>query len=296
MAEIRGDATIALQDHVLVETEVGGHSVGFRAVVVRINPDELWLGLTTPDRRLERVEPGGDVRLTAGRASGALLARSSFIRHLGESRCRIFAIAPAQAAELVQRRSQARVDVDLGLHLRRFDLATGELRGKGAAGATLNAGPGGLLLQTDMALAVGDDLDVSVSISAGDRISAGARVTRVGEQPGSVEGEPCPTRAAVKFTRITAVDQQRILRLCMLVEHRRQVAASQGTDQAADPGADRVETPGATGAMAAGLDSPVVAAAFARALAARAARSAGRATEAGPFDPELSGRPPTPSR
>ena len=39
MAEIRGDATIALQDHVLVETEVGGHSVGFRAVVVRINPD-----------------------------------------------------------------------------------------------------------------------------------------------------------------------------------------------------------------------------------------------------------------
>ena len=52
------------------------------------------------------------------------------------------------------------------------------------------------------------------------------RLGRVAEsgQSGS-NGEPDPTEVAVMFTRITSLDQDRIVRILLLAEHRRREAA-----------------------------------------------------------------------
>ena len=293
MTDLDGDTNLVLQDHILVETEWGGRSVSFRAVVVKTSPDEIWLGLTTPDHRLGTLDPGQNVRLTVARPGYALLGQSAFIRHLGESRSRIFAVVQTPRLERAQRRAHARIDVELNLRLRRLDPVTGEQRGKGASGVTLNASPGGLLFETDMEVTIGDDLDVTISLSGDDRISAAARVIRSRGREDRGPVTPGLSLVAVKFTRITAVDQQRIVRHCLMIEHRRQLAAQQASAvvqadsrTAADGPAAMV---GAATIASLAPDPAAVAAAVAKALSARAAKAAAQAATASgsPAKPDL---------
>ena len=228
MTDVEVGADLALQDHVLVETEIGGRTVGFRVVVVKVSPTELWLGLATPDHRLLSLDPGQKVRLTVGRPGYALIGESEFVRHLGESHSRVFAVVQSPRLERTQRRSQARIDVQMEVRLRRIDPATGEARGKGASGMTVNASPGGLLLETDMDVAVGDDLEITIRLSGDDRISASGRVTRLRELGDPAQDGRPMLSVAVKFTRMTAVDQRSIMRHCFLLEHRRQIAGNPG--------------------------------------------------------------------
>ena len=44
-----------VHDQVLVEAEVDGRVAGFRAVVVHVMPNVLWLGLVRPDSHLEAL-------------------------------------------------------------------------------------------------------------------------------------------------------------------------------------------------------------------------------------------------
>ena len=285
MTSTNDTADLALQDHVLVETEVAGRPVGFRAVVVKIGPEELWLGLTSPDHRLETLKPGRPIGVTVARPGYALVGRSAFIRHLGENRSRIFAVASLGALERVQRRAHPRIDIDMEVSFRRVDPATGQARGKAVAGRTINAGPGGLLFRPGAPLEDGEDLEMTLSPSGGERLAAAAHVTRVGQDPRPGDGGQPPTPvAAVRFTRITALDQQRLLKACMLAEHRRQVAARQAAESAAAsvadaavPAAPQPPTPAAVpdpAAIAAVPDPAAIAAAVARARAARLARLA----------------------
>ena len=230
MTEAQGDADLALQDHVLVETEIGGRAVSFRAVIVKTSTNELWLGLTSPDRRLEGIDVGRQLQLTVARPGYALVGQSAFVRHLGESRSRIFAVIQTPKVERVQRRAHARIDVEMELRLRKLDPATGLVRGRGACGTTINASSGGLLFLTDMQLAVGEQVEIALSISGNDRISAAGRVSRVREPEAARAAncdEPVKYLVGIKFIRITAVDQQRIVRHCVFLEHRRQMAARQ---------------------------------------------------------------------
>jgi hypothetical protein len=85
-----------------------------------------------------------------------------------------------------------------------------------------------LLLESDASLDVGDELDLTLPLSGEDRVSMFGVVTRVHgapEAPSDQGGQPGRTRAAVKFTRITAVDQDRIVRYILITEHRRREAA-----------------------------------------------------------------------
>jgi hypothetical protein len=258
---VSGDIAVAVQDRVLVETEVAGKAVAFRAVIVKTGSTELWLGLTNPDRCLESLAQGQQLQLTVARPGCALIGQSAFIRHLGESRSRVFAVVQAPTLERVQRRAHARLQVEMGVRLRRLDAATGEVRGKAALGVTVDASPGGVLFATDSELEVGDLVDVQLTISGDDRISTAARVTRIqivgstpaanaaaggtgpgGTGPGGTVGAAgngaLLCQVGLKFTRITAVDQERILRHCLMVEHRRQMAERQPVADvpAAEPG------------------------------------------------------------
>src|ERR1700690_1040067 len=115
---------LAIQDRVLVEADVLGRPVPFRTVIVRVCPTEIWLGLMSPDRRLENICPSQPVRITVARDGAALLGESSLIRPLGGSKSRIFAVARPESLEKVQRRGHVRYPIDLPIHVRQIDPVT----------------------------------------------------------------------------------------------------------------------------------------------------------------------------
>jgi c-di-GMP-binding flagellar brake protein YcgR len=220
---------LAIQDRVLVETEIYGRSVPFRAVVVRLCPTELWLGIASPDRRLETLRPNQSIRITVARPGAALLGRSEFLRPLGGSKSRIFAVDRPEVLKLVQRRSYVRYAIGLPVRFCHVDPATWEPRGKIATTMTRNLSPGGVLFVANAPVSVGDDLDLTLPLSGGDRVSMNGVVRRLGRATDDLaigsDDRVNQTEVAVKFTRITAFDQDRIVRLILLAEHRRRLAA-----------------------------------------------------------------------
>jgi c-di-GMP-binding flagellar brake protein YcgR len=220
---------LAVQDHVLVETEINGRPTSFRSVTVRVCQTELWLGLPSQDRRLEALQDHQTVRLTVARDGAALLARSAYLRPLGGSGSRVFAVARPPVLELVQRRGYVRYPIDLPIHFRHVDPATWEPRGKGATTTTRNLSPGGLLFVSDEGVKVGDDLDMTLPLMGVDRVTMNGVVRRLGQVAGDggsgANGASGHTEVAVKFTRITSLDQDRIVRFILLTEHRRREAA-----------------------------------------------------------------------
>jgi c-di-GMP-binding flagellar brake protein YcgR len=219
----------AIQDRVLVEAEMAGRPVSFSAVLLKVCPSELWLGLASPDRRLETIRLGRPIRLSVARTGAALVGPSEFLRAMGGSRSRVFAVRRPEAFETIQRRAHPRYEVDLPVRFRHIDPATWQPHGASNVGTTVNLSPGGLLLRTAAAVAVGEELDLMLPLSGGDRISTTDRVIRVGRVFGGdagASGQPAPTEVAVKFTRITAIDRDWIVRFVLQTEHRRKQAAS----------------------------------------------------------------------
>lgn len=224
---------LAIQDRALVEAEIQGRPVSFRSVIVRICQDELWLGLASPDRRLETLQENQPVRLTVARNGAALLARTWFLRPLGDSRSRVFAVVRPAVIDCVQRREYVRYPIDLPIRFRPIDPATWQPRGRAATTVTRNLSPGGMLFASDVPVNIGDDLDLAMPLSGGDRVSMSGVVRRLGrtvfgDQPaaaGTANGGLEQREVAVEFTRITSLDQDRIVRIILLTEHRRREAA-----------------------------------------------------------------------
>jgi c-di-GMP-binding flagellar brake protein YcgR len=161
------------------------------------------------------MRPDQTVRLTVARTGAALLGRSGFLRPLGGSKSRVFALVRPGVLERVQRRAHVRYHIDVPIIFRRLDPVTRQPWGRASSETTVNVGPGGLLFDTEALLGVGDELDLALPLSGGDRISTLGIVTRV-------RG---PSEVAVRFTRVTSVDQERIVRFVLLTEHRRREAA-----------------------------------------------------------------------
>jgi c-di-GMP-binding flagellar brake protein YcgR len=222
------DEELAIGDRVLAEADLYGRTIAFRTVIVKVNPDELWLGLASPDKRLDAIRENHALQLTIARSGAGLLGQSGFIRLLGGSKSRIFAVTRPEALERVQRRSHIRYQIDLPLNFRQLDPATREPRGKASVGTTINVSPSGFLFTTDAAPQPGEELSFSLPLAGSDRVSTIGLVTRVrGPEDGApvADGEAPRSEVAVRFTRVTAVDQDRIVRFVLVMEHRRREAA-----------------------------------------------------------------------
>jgi c-di-GMP-binding flagellar brake protein YcgR len=231
---------LALLDQVLVEADIDGHPVSFRAAIIRICPTELWLGLASPDGLLETMPADQTVRLTVSRNGTTLVSQSRFLRPLAGSKTRVFAVVWPGVLETVQRRAHVRYQFDWPIHFRRLDPATREPRGKAAGGTTVNVSAGGLLFESDTTVDLDEELELTLPLSGGDGVKmlgVVVRVRQVDEEDSGRNGGLDHTEVAVKFTRITALDQERIVRFILLTEHRRREAGPrlyvQASEQAA---------------------------------------------------------------
>jgi c-di-GMP-binding flagellar brake protein YcgR len=233
------EGQLALLDRVLLETDIDGLPVSLRPVVVRICPTELWLGLASPDGRLEEMRPDQAVQLTVTHGGAAVMSESRFIRPLDGNNMRVFSVEWPGVPSPIQRRAHVRYQFDWPIHFRRLDPATREARGKPAAGTTINVSAGGLLFESDAHFDLDEELELTLPLSGGAEVrvlGVVVRLQEVDEERSSRDGDSHGTEAAVKFTRITAVDQERIVRFILLTEHRRREAGTRALQvPAAEP-------------------------------------------------------------
>jgi c-di-GMP-binding flagellar brake protein YcgR len=220
------DTTIspAVHDQTLVEAEIDGNAVVFRAVVVNAMPAALWLGLTKPDSLLEQLRPGDPMTLTFHREDSAIVARSAFLSHLGSRQSRVFSVETPTDCRVVQRRAHLRLDVECPLEY--TVVGGGETgAGLGGVGITRNISAGGLqfVIRAPIGetVAVGDALELRLAVGR-DAALLEADVVRVIDATDiGPDGRPMPpasaprppqTLVAVRFVSISDSAQDIIVR------------------------------------------------------------------------------------
>jgi c-di-GMP-binding flagellar brake protein YcgR len=217
----------AVHDQALVEAEIGGNLVAFRAVVVNVMPAALWLGLAKPDSLVEQVHPGDPITLTFRRDDAAMVVRSSFLSHLGSKQSRLFSVEMPEDWQLTQRRAHLRLDAECPIEYTVVS-ASQTVAGLTGEGTTRNISAGGLqfLVRAPIedTVVVGDALELRLAVGR-DAMSAEADVVRVIDAtdigpdgrpmvPGTPPKPPRPPRTliAVHFVSISEGAQDLIVR------------------------------------------------------------------------------------
>jgi PilZ domain len=194
-----------LQDEVRVGTRLDGRNVTFRGVVIGVQALELWIGLPHVDEQLAACEPGQPLSVATPRGDKALVVDTTFTRHIGPRRGRIFATTRPGEVRETQLRAYVRLETVLPIEI------SASARGKLLAGAgqTVDISAGGACFESNLALQLGDRLTIKVYTSVLEA-AADAEVVRI-DAPDARQGRPIQW-IAVRFTSILEADQDRITR------------------------------------------------------------------------------------
>jgi hypothetical protein len=218
--------------------------------VTNVLAEELWLALRLPDPSLQSLVEGQPIHLAFDRG-GSLIVESNFLRRLGSStrlgmeKSRVFAVRRPQGMENAQRRAHVRVDVERSVRIRSLGGLGGERMG---TGKTINIGAGGVKFRTTMPLLMGEQLRIALVLTSRDIVVAGGPIVRIEDYVDGLAGEfgpdgqvlPVTSRVAVRFDKISDIDQERIA--ChILSAHRKRASGKPG--ESAEVSAAVVATP-----------------------------------------------------
>ena len=226
-----------VHDQVLVETEIDGKVVGFRAIVVNVMPAALWLGLVKPDARLEKIKPGEVMVLTFRHDEVGMVAESAFVAHLGSTQARLFSIEMPTDLRLIQRRSHLRLDTICPIEY--TVVGQDEISGYGSTGEgmTRNISAGGIQFLVKApardTVDVGAELELSLLLGQ-DVVLAEGEVLRVEDAtdigpdgrrlPPANPPRPPRTWIAVRYVSISEGAQDRIVRHIFSLQRMRREA------------------------------------------------------------------------
>lgn len=223
MIETRNKPTV--HDQVLVEAEVDGKVIRFRAVVVNILPAAMWMGLVKPDSQLGQLRPGDPIGLTFRREDAGMVAASTFLSHLGSTQSRLFSVEMPADCRLIQRRAQLRLDTECPIQyvvVTQSETASAGLTGEGT---TRNISAGGLQFMVrapiEETVNAGDALELKLALGR-DAVLAEAEVVRVEDAtdfgpdgrilPPATRPRPPRTWIAVRFVSISEGAQDLIVK------------------------------------------------------------------------------------
>jgi c-di-GMP-binding flagellar brake protein YcgR len=224
----------SVHDQVLVEAEVDGRVVGFRAVVVNVTPDAIWLGLVKPDALLERLHHGDPMALTFRRNDTGMVAESSFLNHLGATQSRLFSIEMTADCRLIQRRAHLRLDTECPIEYTVVSQSWSGSAGLTGEGTTRNISAGGLQFMVNAPIGETveseDALELALALGQ-DAVLAEAEVVRVDDATNiGPDGRPMAaarsagpprTLVAVRFVAISEDAQDRIVRHIFALQRKR---------------------------------------------------------------------------
>jgi hypothetical protein len=194
-----------IHDEVRVGTRLEGRSVSFRGTVIGVQSPELWIGLADVDERLALCVPGQPMSVATPRGTKALVVDTTFTRHIGPHRGRLFATTRPGDVRETQLRAYLRLEVAIAVEISaspRGRLLTGP-------GRTIDISAGGACFASRLPLMPGDRLTVKLQ-DALFSASADAEVVRV-DPPDVHLGRLMPW-VAVRFTSILESDQDGITR------------------------------------------------------------------------------------
>jgi c-di-GMP-binding flagellar brake protein YcgR len=219
-----------VHDTVFVEALVDGRPVQFRAVVVNVLPDCLWLGLIKPDRRLEQVRGGAAVSLTLRRGGTGMVASEMFLSHLGTTQSRLFSVGWTDSCQVVQRRTHLRVKAECPIEYTVLQSAIAD-PGASARGVTRDLSAGGLQLRVDRpvedTVVEGDLIELQLSLDSGLVLADGSVIRVEDATDIGPDGKPVPTARAthkpvtiigVQFESISDSAQDRIVRYIFSIQ------------------------------------------------------------------------------
>jgi c-di-GMP-binding flagellar brake protein YcgR len=224
----------AVHDQVLVEAEIDGKVVAFRAVVVNTMPTALWLGLVKPNPLLERLSTGDSIALTFRRDDAGMVAESSFLGHLGSTQARLFSVEMPADCRLTQRRSHLRLDAECEIQYTVVSQSDTSGAGLVGQGKTRNIGAGGLQFMIRAPIretvSAGDALELWLAVGQ-EAVVAEAEVIRVDDatdlgpdgRPRAPAKPPRPPRTliAVHFVSISDGAQDLIVRHIFALQRKR---------------------------------------------------------------------------
>jgi len=224
----------AVHDRVLVEADVDGELVGFRAVVVNVADGALWLGMPRPDSRLARLSAGEPITLTLRAPEGGLVAESVFLEHLRPTRKMLFAVQMPSEIRLTQRRIHLRFETECPVEYTIVSQSDSSGAGLTGRGTTLDIGTGGLEFVVEAPIEdtviVGDALEIALGLGR-EAIAGEAEVLRVTEAtdidavggPVAPVSTPRPPRTviAVRFTSVSDSAQDMIVRYIFALQRGR---------------------------------------------------------------------------
>lgn len=194
-----------IHDEVRVSTRLEGRSVTFRGTVIGVQEMELWIGLPCADERLLACEPGQPFSVATPRGTKALVVDTTFTRHIGPRRDRLFATTRPGEVRSTQLRAYLRLETAVPIEV------SASVRGKflSEMARTVDISAGGVCVECRLPLAVGDRL--TIVLRAGLlTASANGEVVRV-DPPDRGFGRPVQC-LAVRFVSIAQSHQDQITR------------------------------------------------------------------------------------
>jgi hypothetical protein len=194
-----------LHDEVRVGTRIDGHNVSFRGTVIGVKDMELWIGLANVDERLAAFEPGQPLNVATPRGTKALVVDTTFTRHIGPRRGRLFAATRPGEVRSTQFRAYVRLEIAISIEVSAY------LKGRllSELDRTIDISAGGVCFESRLPLSPGDRLTLQLQDGL-FTASADAEVVRV-DAPDAVVGRAVPW-VAVRFLSIAEAEQDRVTR------------------------------------------------------------------------------------
>ena len=167
-------------DRVTLDTLSGAEWLPHGATVANLTPDEVWLGLETPLGEL--LDPGRRVRVAmAQSAERSLPAETTILRHIGTDGL-VIVLARPESWGTPSRRANSRARLAIPAYLRPGDGAPP------VAARTTNIGVGGFHCVSDIPIAVGHTLPVTLLLTPLGQFECQAQVVRLDDDPGDPTG------------------------------------------------------------------------------------------------------------
>ena len=186
----------AILDRVTLETMSGAEWLSHGATIANLTPGEVWLGLEEPLGEL--VDPERTVRIVTSRDGAPLTAETTIGRRVGTDGLVIVLVRPA-AWDSPSRRANSRARLALPAYLRPPDDLSP------VAARTTNIGVGGFHCVSDIPIAVGNKIPVTLYLTPLDPFECQAQVVRLEPDPDDSSGRHFVV--AFRFLDLTADDE-----------------------------------------------------------------------------------------
>jgi hypothetical protein len=187
----------AILDRVTLEILSDGDWLAHTATIANLTHDEVWLGIQEPLGDL--VEPERAVRIVVNEAGrGTLTAETTIVRHVGSGGL-VIVLARPEAWNFTSRRANSRARLAIPAYLRPLDIAAP------VAARTTNIGVGGFHCISDIPIAVGHRLPVTLFLTPLHPFDCQAQVVRLEDDPDDPSGRHFV--AAFRFLDLSEDDE-----------------------------------------------------------------------------------------